>query len=137
MKADSSHNEPLNSSMIALKNNKKILNLSMDSNRLHSVMNNSLVEMLSKNEEFDQQYKTNKLKKIEINANNLYMLSFAKKEKKNLISQEYNKIITKREKEICSFKPNLIIPKKEIESEILKLSFVERRDQIKIKFSEK
>jgi len=131
--ADSSHNEPSNSSMIVLKNNKKLLNLSMDSNRLHSVMNSSLVDIISKNEEFDQQYRTNKLKKIELNANNLYMLSFVKKEKNQMISQEYNKVLAKREKDICSFKPNLIIPKKEIESEILKLNFVERRDQIKQK----
>jgi len=109
----------------------------MDSYRVPSNMNNTVVDILSKNEDIENQYIANKQKKIEQNAHSLFMLSFAQKDKKEMIKQEYNKIMTQREKESCSFKPLLISPKKQIDSELLKMNFDERRDQIKQKFTEK
>jgi len=46
-------------------------------------------------------------------------------------------MMTAREKGECSFKPHLPPPMKEIEGDIVKLGFIERRDQIKQKFTEK
>ena len=92
--------------------------------------------MIYKNEEGEQQHRTNKIKKIEQACNNLYLTSFAKKEKQEMIEKEYHKIKTQQELENCPFKPKLILSK-QIDGELLKLGFFERRDQIKQKISEK
>ena len=112
------------------------MNISIENNCVHNNLNSSLLDV-TMHEESDLLNKLNKQKKIEQASHNLFMLSFKQIERSEKIKQEYNNILTQRQKEICSFKPLLIKPKKEIDSDILKLGFVERRDQIKQKFSEK
>ena len=112
------------------------MNLSMDGKLNTNNLNNSQVDIVSRHEELDHFNKTNKQKKIEQISHNLYIQGVSLKAKREKITEEYN-IKTQKEKDICMFKPLLIKPKKPIDYEILKLGFVERRDQIKQKFTEK
>lgn len=108
----------------------------MDSNIYQSNPNNSLVEFVSKNEEIEN-YKASRQKKIEQSSNNLYKIGSIQREISQKIKQEFDKIKDSREQEMCTFKPSLISLKKKMDSDVLKLGFVERREHIKQKFSEK
>ena len=122
--------------MISMKNQKRFSNLSLDSNKI-SNFNNSALDIISKNDEIEERYRTNRNKLIEENCNNLYMTSYKKKEKKEQITKEFNQIKDKIEIQDCSFKPTFISPKKPVEGDLLKLGFFERRDQMKEKIKEK
>jgi hypothetical protein len=108
----------------------------MDSNIYQSNPNNSLVEILTKNEEMENN-KASRQKKIEQSSLNLHRLGSVQKEISQKIKLEFDRIKDFREQEMCTFKPSLISLKKKMDSEVLKLGFVERRDHIKQKFNEK
>ena len=110
--------------------------MSMESNRM-SNFNSSIVDLITKNDEMVERSKTNRIKEIERSYNNLYLTSYTKKEKQDIITKEYKKIKDQNELLNCSFKPSFITPKKPIEGEIIKLGFFERRDQFKQKTTEK
>ena len=109
----------------------------MDSNMYQSNPNNSLVDAVSKNEEIEMHNRASRQKKIEQTSHNLYKMGSIQREISQKIKLEFDKIKDSREKELCTFKPNLISLKHKMDSDVLKLGFNERREQIKQKFTEK
>ena len=126
-----------NNNLITLKIKKKSSNFSVDTDKLCNA-SLSVLDILSKNEENRENYKSKRNKTIQQNCHNLFMTSFYKKEKNEIIARKFSDYKDEIEVQDCSFKPTLISPnKRTIDSDLLKLGFFERREQLKEKTKEK